>query len=330
MRSVYFLRIMGQYAPQCLNWFAYGIIYQDKLILINMGRTLTLAEKKAPLEQRPVGKHRIPRRRTVNVAMILKGLLIALILFFLIGGGAVAAVVVNYVNEAPPFDPSRLATVETSYIYDSNGEEIAALHEEQNRIAISLSEIPQHVRYAFISIEDERFFSHFGFDITGSLRAAYVNFRAGEIVQGASTITQQLAQNAFLTTDKTYKRKIQEIWLALQLERNYGKEEILEMYLNRIYFGNGAYGVEAAAQTYFDKSVGELSLAEAAMLAGAVRSPNYYNPFDNLLEAEARMWIVLANMERLGLISERQHRGALGEQISYALPKDPDYSYPTL
>lgn len=287
-----------------------------------------MAEKKVPLEQRPVGNYRKPKRRSINAGLILKGLLIALILFFLIGGVAVAAVVVNYVNEAPPFDPSRLATVETSYLYDSNGNEIAALHEEQNRVAVGLNEIPRHVQDAFISIEDERFFNHFGFDLTGSLRAAYVNFKAGEIVQGASTITQQLAQNAFLTTDKTYRRKIQEIWLALQLERNYGKEEILEMYLNRIYFGNGAYGVEAAAQTYFDKSVGNLSIGEAAMLAGAVRSPNYYNPFDNLLEAEARMWVVLANMERLGLISERQHREALAEQISYALPKDPDYAYP--
>ncbi len=287
-----------------------------------------MAEKKVPLEQRSAAYSRKPKRSAVNASLILKILLIVFILLLLIGGGAIAAVVFNYVNEAPPFDPSQLATVETSYIYDSEGNEIAALHEEQNRIVVGFNQIPQHVQEAFIAIEDERFFKHFGFDITGSLRAAYINFRAGEIVQGASTITQQLAQNAFLTTDKTYRRKIQEIWLALQLERLYGKEEILEMYLNRIYFGNGAYGVEAAAQTYFDQGVADLTLAEAAMLAGAVRSPNYYNPFDNLLEAEARMWVVLANMSRLGLITDHQRQAALQEQLDYALPQSPEYAYP--
>jgi len=287
-----------------------------------------VAEKKVPLEQRPAAYSRKPRRKVVNTALILKILLITIVLFLLIGGGAVAAVVFNYVSEAPQFDPSQLATVETSYIYDSEDNEIAVLHEEQNRIVVKLNQIPQHVQEAFIAIEDERFFKHFGFDLTGSMRAAYINFQAGEIVQGASTITQQLAQNAFLTTDVTYRRKIQEIWLALQLERIYGKEEILEMYLNRIYFGNGAYGVEAAAQTYFDKGVADLSLAEAAMLAGVVRSPNYYNPFDNLLEAEARMWVVLANMSRLGLINEPQRQAALQEQLDYALPQSPEYAYP--
>jgi len=287
-----------------------------------------MAEKKVPLEQRPAAYYRKPKRSAVNAALILKTLITVVILLLLIGGGAVAAVVFNYVNEAPPFDPSQLATVETSYIYDIEGNEIAALHEEQNRIVVKLNQIPQHVQEAFIAIEDERFFKHFGFDITGSLRAAYVNFQAGEIVQGASTITQQLAQNAFLTTDKTYRRKIQEIWLALQLEQIYGKEEILEMYLNRIYFGNGAYGIEAAAQTYFDKGVADLTLAEAAMMAGAVRSPNYYNPFDNFLEAEARMWDVLANMQRLGLITESQNQAAMKEQLAYALPQSQDYAYP--
>jgi len=253
---------------------------------------------------------------------------IIFILLLLVGGGAVAAVVVNYVKEAPPFDPTQLATVETSYIYDSSGNAIAALHEEQNRVVVTLNQIPQHVQEAFIAIEDERFFNHFGFDITASLRAAYINFRAGEILQGGSTITQQLAQNAFLTQEKTYRRKIQEIWLALQLEQIYSKEEILEMYLNRIYFGNGSYGVEAAARTYFDKGVSDLTLAEAAMLAGAVRAPNFFNPFDNLLAAEARMRVVLASMNRLNLVNENQYQSALQEQLEYALPQSPEFAFP--
>jgi penicillin-binding protein 1A len=287
-----------------------------------------VAEKKTPLDYKarnPVATKRKEKRR---VRSFIKSFLVLVVILFLITGGAAAAVVVNYVNDAPPFDPSRLSTVETSYIYDSNGDEIVALHEEQNRIIVGLDDMPGHVLNAFIAIEDERFYSHFGFDIIGSLRAAYANFRAGEIVQGASTITQQLAQNAFLTTETTYKRKIQEIWLALQLERTYGKEEILELYLNRIYFGNGAYGVEAAAQTYFDKSVGNLSVAEAAMLAGAVRSPNYYNPIDNEPEAVARMHIVLSSMNRLGYITDNQYKLALMQVILYAELPNPDYPYP--
>lgn len=290
-----------------------------------------MAEKKAPLDykvaQRAAKKNKKTMKRR-RAGSLLKGLLVFIVTLFLIAGGAAAAVVVNYVNDAPPFDPAQLATVETSYIYDSNGEEIAALHEEQNRIIVGLEEIPEHVKQAFIAVEDERFYSHFGFDIFGSMRAAYANFKAGEIVQGASTITQQLAQNAFLSSETTYKRKIQEIWLALQLERNYGKEEILELYLNRIYFGNGAYGVEAAAQTYFNKSVRDLNVSEAAMLAGTVRSPNYYNPVDNVVEAEMRMRIVLANMKRLGYLSESGHRQALMQQFAYAEPRNPDYPYP--
>ncbi len=259
---------------------------------------------------------------------MLKITLLVLLLIFLAIGGVTAKVVNDYVSEAPALDPSRLTTVETSYIYDINGVEITALHEEQNRIVISLSEIPEHVQHAFIAIEDERFDQHFGFDIVGSIRAAYANFRAGTIVQGASTISQQLAQSAFLTTETSYERKVQEIWLAIQLERNYSKEEILELYLNRIYFGNGAYGIEAAAQTYFNKSTGDLNIAEAAMLAGAVNSPNLYNPIDNEVEARARMSIVLSSMLRLEYITEAEYRHALDRQMIYSVPRSQEYPYP--
>ncbi len=287
-----------------------------------------MIEKKAPINYKIDRSMANQGRKYGFVTTLLKGLFILFIILFVVVGGTAAVVVVHYVNEAPPFDPLQLATVETSYIYDSNGDEITVLHDEQNRIVVSLNDIPEQVRQAFIAIEDERFYKHFGFDIVGSLRAAYVNFRAGTIVQGASTITQQLAQNAFLTTETTYKRKIQEIWLAVQLERSYGKEEILELYLNRIYFGNGGYGLEAAAQVYFGKSVGDLDLAEAAMLAGIVRSPNNYNPINNEAAAKARMQTVLSNMVRLGSITESQYRQALQQELIYAELPDPDYPYP--
>ncbi len=287
-----------------------------------------MAEKKVPMDSKSRNSASKTNQRGFRFGSVLKVLFALLIIFFLIGGGAAAAVVIHYVNDTPPFDPSRLATVETSYLYDSEGNEITVLHEEQNRIVVNLEDVPDQVRQAFIAIEDERFFDHFGFDVTGSIRAAYANFQAGEIIQGGSTITQQLAQNAFLTTEKTYRRKVQEIWLALQLERNYSKEEILELYMNRIYFGNSAYGVEAAAQTYFNKSVDEISVAEAAMLAGIVRSPNNYNPIDDEEKALERMQTVLTSMERLNYISEDQRREAMAEELDYAEPRDPEYPYP--
>jgi len=284
-----------------------------------------LVEKKKPFDQEiDKTKKKSPRKKR----SILKIILLVFFLLLLIGGGAAAAVLNSYISDAPELDTTRLATVETSYLFDVNGEEITALHEEQNRIAVSLNQVPEHVQQAFIAIEDERFYDHFGFDITGSIRAAYANLRAGRIVQGASTISQQLAQNAFLTTETSYERKVQEIWLAIQLEQIYGKNEILEMYLNRIYFGNGAYGVEAASQTYFDKSVEEINVNEAAMLAGAVQSPNLFNPFDNQAEAEARMRIVLGNMHRQEMLTEEEYNQALNRQMSYGTPREEEYPYP--
>jgi penicillin-binding protein 1A len=278
------------------------------------------SEKKKKSKDQP-GERSKKRRLFKIIALIV-------LLLILAAGGAVAAVVVTYIDEAPPFDPSLLETVETSYLYDNNGEEITPLYEEQNRIAVTLAEVPEHVKQAFIAIEDERFYRHFGFDIIGSIRAAYTNFKAGAIVQGASTISQQLAQNAFLTTETSYKRKVQEIWLAIQLEKSYSKEEIIEMYMNRIYFGNTAYGIEAAAQTYFNKGTGSLNLAEAAMLAGIVRSPNYYNPINNRSVAEERMRDVLLNMLRLEFITESQYNLAIRQNLHYAEPRSIEYPYP--
>jgi penicillin-binding protein 1A len=268
-------------------------------------------------DEQPPKKHRI-----------LKIIILVVLLLFFMTGGATVTVFFTFINEAPPLDLSRLDTNQTSYLYDINGNEITPLHGDQHRVMVRLEEVPEYVQKAFIAIEDERFYQHFGFDITGSIRAAYINLKAGAIVQGASTITQQLAQNAFLTTETSYKRKIQEIWLAIQLEKVYSKEEIMELYLNRIYFGNTAYGIEAAAQTYFGKSVKDLSVAEAAILAGAVRSPNYYNPFDNLAAAEERMQNVLANMVRLEFISETLYEQILKRRPLYAEPRSTDFPHP--
>ena len=152
----------------------------------------------------------------------------------------------------------------------------------ENRMPVKISQVPKDLQNAFVAVEDNRFYEHIGIDPKGLLRAVWANISDRTISEGGSTITQQLAKNAYLTQDRTLKRKIQEIFLALQLERQYTKQEILELYLNQIYFGQGAYGVQAAARTYFNKDVEDLTLNECAMLAGIPKSPNYYSPLNNL------------------------------------------------
>ena len=184
----------------------------------------------------------------------------------------------------------------SSQIYDINGREIANIHATENRVPVKLNKVPKNLQDAFIAVEDVRFYDHIGIDPRGILRALWANIRGGDIAEGGSTITQQLAKNAYLTQERTLKRKLQEVFLALQIEKQYTKQEILEMYLNQIYFGQGAYGVQAAARTYFGKNVEELDLNECAMLAGIPKSPNYYSPFNNINIAQNRKCTVIDQM----------------------------------
>jgi penicillin-binding protein 1A len=176
--------------------------------------------------------------------------------------------------------------------------------------AVALRELPYYVSAAVISIEDKRFYDHWGVDPIGIVRAALGNFQEGRITGGGSTITQQLAKNLFLTPDQNIGRKIQEALLALWLERNYSKDDILELYLNRVFFGYGATGIEAAAQTYFGKSARNLSLGEAAILAGSLQAPSRLNPRSNPVEAAARARVVLQEMADDGYISAAEAKAA--------------------
>ena len=191
----------------------------------------------------------------------------------------------------------------SSHIYYINGNELANVHAEQNRVPVKIDKIPEHLKDAFIAVEDVRFYEHAGVDPKGIMRAVIANITNKGVSEGGSTITQQLAKNAYLTQDRTLKRKIQEVFLALQLERKYTKDEILELYLNQIYFGQGAYGVQAAAKTYFGKNVEDLDLNECAMLAGIPKSPNYFSPLNNLQAAQERKGVVLDQMSKYGYIS---------------------------
>ena len=219
-------------------------------------------------------------------------------------------------------DVSDIHPPASSQILDMNGNLITNIHATENRTIVTLDKIPPNLRNAFIAVEDNRFYDHNGIDIRGIFRAVYSNLVSGEVAEGGSTITQQLAKNAFLSQDRTIKRKIEEIFIAMRLEREYTKDEILEMYLNQIYFGRGAYGVEAAAQTYFGKDVSQLDLSECAMLAGIPRSPNYYSPLNNLAAANERKGEVLDQMVKYDYIDSATAAKTKAEPLRLVTPKE--------
>lgn len=202
-------------------------------------------------------------------------------------------------------------------VFDINGQLISKLFEE-NRIVVSINNVSPYVQQAIIANEDSRFYKHLGIDPIGILRAVWVDIRRGEIVEGGSTITQQLAKNMFLTQEQTWIRKLKEALLALIIERKFSKQEILQAYLNQVYFGEGAYGIEAASQVYFGKHANELSLAESALLAGLPRGPNIYSPYIDSKAALERRNVVLNGMVKEGYISEAQANAAQAEAISLA------------
>lgn len=202
-------------------------------------------------------------------------------------------------------------------VYDRNGELVASVFVE-NRIEIPFAEMPQHLRDAVVAVEDYRFYQHLGIDPVGLARAIYHNIRARKVVEGGSTITQQLAKNLFLTPERTLRRKFLEAVLTEKLEIRYSKDEILKMYLNTIYFGEGAYGVEVASQTYFGKHARDLDLAESALLAGLIRSPETYSPFKNPEGAIARQHMALDRMVEVGYITREEAQRAKAEEIEFA------------
>ncbi|GAB7387860.1 PBP1A family penicillin-binding protein [Bacillaceae bacterium] len=210
-----------------------------------------------------------------------------------------------------------LSVQETTTIYAADGQVIDTLHGGENRVTVPLAKIPKHLQQATIAVEDRHFYDHFGFDFKGIARAALVDLQRLELVQGASTITQQLARNLYLTLDKNWKRKIQEALLTIQLEIKYTKDEILEKYLNEIYYGHSAYGVQAAAQTYFGKDASALSLAESAMLAGIPKGPAYYSPLIDFQAAKARQWDVLQAMVKNGYITQEEANRAYQEKLTF-------------
>ncbi|TMJ21522.1 MAG: penicillin-binding protein 1A [Alphaproteobacteria bacterium] len=212
--------------------------------------------------------------------------------------------------------PKRPPTIEIVGLDGS----VLAQRGEMAGANVSLKDLPPYLPKAFIAIEDRRFYSHYGIDPIGILRAAVANVLHRGVSQGGSTLTQQLAKNLFLTQERTLQRKLQEAELALWLERKHSKAEILELYLNRVYFGSGAYGIEAAAQRYFGKSARNVTLAEAAMLAGLVKSPSRLAPNRNPEGAEARAQTVLAAMADAKFITDAQAQASIGHPSYHVKP----------
>lgn len=210
----------------------------------------------------------------------------------------------------------RAGMIQETVIYDEDGQEAGALNISKAEY-VPLNEISTYMKDAVLSTEDKRFYNHKGFDLVGILRAfAGVIIHRGNIVGGGSTLTQQLAKNTFLTLDQTLLRKAKELFLSLEIEKHYTKDQIFEMYLNNAYFGNGAYGIENAARRYFGKSAANLSLGESAILAGALKAPSYYNPIDNYDATVNRRATVLKLMVNNGKISEQDANIASESEIS--------------
>ncbi|WP_347552319.1 PBP1A family penicillin-binding protein [Pseudalkalibacillus hwajinpoensis] len=216
----------------------------------------------------------------------------------------------NYV-----IDEKKLVMNSASQLVDSNGELITKLYFE-NRDPISIDDIPNHVEDAFIATEDSRFYDHHGVDVKAIGRALYRDILAGEKVEGGSTITQQLAKNVFLTNDKSWLRKTKEAVIAINLERNYSKDKILEMYLNQIYFGHGAYGIQSASKMFFNKSASELSMEEGAMLAGLPKAPSTYSPINNPDKSKERRDLVLSLMEKHDYVTPEEAVRLQGKTLS--------------
>ena len=213
-------------------------------------------------------------------------------------------------------DISRLsALAQTSSMYDMNGELMSELRGSENRIIVSLGEIPLHTRQAFIAAEDLRFYDHRGIDVYRILGALRSNLKSGSLAEGASTITQQLAKLTHLSAEKTIRRKLEEINLAFQIEKVYNKDEILAMYLNTVYFGRGAYGIQAAAQAYFGVDAEDLTLNQSASLAAIIKAPSIYAPHISPSNNRSRRQYILSVMAENGFISQEEKQAALDESI---------------
>jgi len=279
---------------------------------------------------------------------IIRLIIVIILMVAFIGAGAVGGLVLATAKNAPEIDPTKISLLlnENSVILDENGKLIEKVQTNEYRTYVDLDKIPDHLEKAFIAIEDERFEAHMGVDIRGILGAIFDKFRSGGQLRGASTITQQLARNLYLSNDRSLDRKIQEAYLAIQIEKVLMKDQIMEAYLNRIDLSQRSYGVQEAAQTYFSKDVEQLTIAESAIIAGIVKSPPGYSPYNTVpienvknqedvigeLDIDGKKYavvfnqaslerqrIILNKMKELTFITEEEYKAAVNEDIKAAI-----------
>ncbi len=255
---------------------------------------------------------------------ILKGTLKAvggtLLGIIMIGGAAVAGGLVGLALSFRDLPDVRVlkgyVPVETTYIYDINGGLIARLHGDVNREVVTLDRISPHLKRSVLAMEDAYFYTHKGIDPSGIGRAILANFNAGGTVEGGSTLTQQLVKNLFLSNERSLNRKVAEAVLAMRVEQVFTKEQILEMYLNQVFWGKNTNGAETASQNYFGKSAADLTLGEAAMLAGTIQAPSVFNPVDNYSESKKRQGLVLDRLLELGWATQAEVKAAKAQKIT--------------
>ncbi len=257
------------------------------------------------------------KRSWWKVLLLSLGITFALI----VGGGAVTVAVM--ISDAPELKESNLQMPQSTRIYDDDGKQVDTLFQEENRINVSIDEVPDVMKAAIISIEDKRFYDHNGIDWRRLLGAARSNIKNGWGAEGGSTLTQQVIKRTVLSPEKTLKRKVQEAWLALKLEKKYSKDEILELYLNNVYYGHGAYGIKTAAVTYFgEEDLSQLSISQAALLAGLPNSPSATDPFKHPDKAEERRDKVLQSMVDNGFINKEEVAKAKEELVADIILKE--------
>ncbi|HZK34640.1 MAG TPA: PBP1A family penicillin-binding protein, partial [Bacillota bacterium] len=268
------------------------------------------------------------KEKKKTYSSILKKILLAFVFLGAIAGIVVSIYLFSIIGVLEDFDPNELDDYQlTTFVYDSDEKAISSIHGIENRIEIPLTEIPLHVQDAFISAEDIRFRTHPGFDLRRIFGSMLQNIKARSIVAGGGTITQQVIRNTVLTQEQTVDRKVKEILLAWQLERKYSKDQILEMYLNTIYFAEGSYGIEAASKTYYDKSASDLTTAEGALLVGIIKNPHRNSPFidkDRSLERKDLIIDLMVTNEKL---TKQQGEAAKAEEIEFAETSKAKYLY---
>jgi len=268
-----------------------------------------------PAPRRASGRGR-PKSKSRSVAKPLVRITLLLVALATVALGVTGCVMYNDVSGNLP-DPTKplKGTDQTTQVLDRNGKTITDLFAEQNRQYVPMKDIPRSVREAVIATEDQRYYEHPGVDLLGLIRAIVADIRAGANVQGGSTITQQYVKQAFVGDEMSLKRKVSEAVLAYRVEQRYSKDQILEMYLNTIYFGHGAYGVQTAAKTYFGKPVAQLTVPESAVLAGVIKSPRSYSPYLEPEAAKQRRDVVLVQMRDQGYIDASTFASATASPI---------------